>query len=1007
MKSSKNILRCTDLPKFSLIILILFSSLVTSGQEMLFGLTSEGGNDGIGALYKANADGSELQVKQSFGSLTPGRLPAEGKLVQAANGKFYGTTQSGGKYLQGVIFEYDAAANQYRRLHDFDGTSGGYPIQNMVDGFNGKLYGLTFEGGQFNQGVIFEFDITTSSYAVKYEFDGQSGANPWAMTYSEKGHFYGATNAGGVSNNGVIFKFDPKNNLYTKKIDIDATIGSRPLGSLTFGSTGKMYGTVSEGGAHSNGAIFEYDSATNVIAKRYDFNGSSGDVPTGNLLSANNGKLYGMTISGGTTGNGVIFEFDPLNRSFTKKIDFDGGAKGAHPYGSLIQASNGKIYGTVEQGVTGYGGLFEYNITSSNFNMLITFSGSRDGYGSSPRTTLMEATDGKLYGATRIGGLNFDGNLFSFDPASGSVESKLSFGYGDQGSFPIGGIAQGANGRIYGMTYEGGEQRSGTLFEYDLSHDVMTKKYEFNLEHGAHAGGTLVLATNGKLYGLTWFGGQSNSGVIFEYTPSTNSYVKKKDFGSDMGSPRGAMVQASNGKFYGTSVANATGNKGSLFEYDDDTNLLTKKITFNGSDQGGLPTGTLLHDGDKLYGLTYEGGSQGKGTLFEYNILTGILTTLKNFGPGAGENPVGSLIKAKNNKFYGVTSRGGAFQFGVIFEFDPANNTLTKLHDFSNDAQNGIDIQSSLVESSNGKLYGTTAQGGKFNKGAMYEFDVATNTFIKKADFMGANGARPAEQGPLLFVSMQDQSVEFDANTEKTFGDEPFALNATASSGLSNFTYTTSDPSIASIQGNMVTIHSAGVVTITATQEGGVHYHPASSEQTITIWKASQEITFGPLQEETTLTQKFPLIASSTSGLAVSFASDNPDIVTISGDHAIIKGAGTVTITASQTGDNRYLAAEEVSQSLVILLVLGQESAQDISLKIYPHPAQSQFFVECGKQMKESNIELFDAHGNFVKISAERIDSNTLLFHSENLNDGLYLMRYNGRATSEKIIIRH
>jgi hypothetical protein len=139
----------------------------------------------------------------------------------------------------------------------------------------------------------------------------------------------------------------------------------------------------------------------------------------------------------------------------------------------------------------------------------------------------------------------------------------------------------------------------------------------------------------------------------------------------------------------------------------------------------------------------------------------------------------------------------------------------------------------------------------------------------------------------------------------------------------------------------------------------------------------------------------------------VSFASDNPDIVTISGDHAIIKGAGTVTITASQTGDNRYLAAEEVSQSLVILLVLGQESAQDISLKIYPNPAQSQFFVECGKQMKESNIELFDAHGNFVKISAERIDSNTLLFHSENLNDGLYLMRYNGRATSEKIIIRH
>jgi len=637
--------------------------------------------------------------------------------------------------------------------------------------------------------------------------------------------------------------------------------------------------------------------------------------------------------------------------------------------------------------------------------MLITFSGSTYGYGSSPRATLMEATDGKLYGATRTGGLNHDGNLFSFDPASGSIESKLSFASGDEGSFPIGGLAQGANGKIYGMTYQGGEARSGTLFEYDITHDVMTKKHEFNLEHGAHAGGTLTLASNGKLYGLTWFGGQNNSGVIFEYTPSSNSYVKKKDFGSDMGTSRGALVEASNGKFYGTSVAYASDNKGSLFEYDPETNLLTKKIIFNGLDRGGLPTGTLLHDGNKLYGLTNEGGTQGKGTLFEYNISTGMLTTLKNFGLSAGENPVGSLIKAKNNKFYGVTSQGGAFQFGVIFEFDPSDNTLTKLHDFSDNSQHGIDVQTSLVESPNGKLYGTMAQGGNFNKGVLYEFDIATKTFIKKADFSGPNGARPAEQGPLLFVSLQDQNVEFDAITEKTFGDEPFALSANASSGLSNLTYTTSDPSIASIEGNIVTIHSAGIVTITATQEGGVHYHPASSEQTITILKASQEITFGPFQEETTLTQKLPLIANSTSGLMVSFTSENPDIVTISGSYAIINGPGTATITASQVGDSRYHAAEDVSQTLVIALVLSEESEQDISFQVYPNPAQSQFVVECGKPMNENNIELFDAKGNIVRISSERIDSNRLLFHSQNLNDGLYLIRYNGKAAGKKIII--
>ena len=1006
MKSTENILKRPDLRKISLLILILCSGRVTSGQEMLFGLTSEGGNDGIGALYMANVDGSGLEVKQSFRSTTPGRLPAEGKLVQAANGKFYGTTQSGGKYLQGVIYEYDPTTNQYRRLHDFDGTSGGYPSQNMVDGFNGNLYGLTFEGGQFDKGVIFEFDISNSSYAVKYEFDGQSGAKPGAMTYSEKGHFFGVTYEGGASNRGVIFKFDPRNDLYTKKIDFDATIGSRPLGAPTFGSAGKMYGTVSEGGSHSNGAIYEYDSSTNVIARRYSFTGSSGSSPTGELLSANNGKFYGMTISGGATENGVIFEFDPLNGSFTKKIDFDDGAKGAHPYGSLIQASNGKIYGTVEQGGTGYGGLFEYDITLSNFNMLVSFSGFTNGYGSFPRCTLTEATDGKLYGTTK-GGLYHNGNLFCFDPASGSIESKISFSSDDQGSFPIGGLVQGANGRIYGMAYQGGELRSGTLFEYDITRNVMTKKYEFSSEHGSHPGGTMVLANNGKLYGLTWFGGKSHSGVIFEYTPSTNSYVKKKDFESDMGSPRGAMVQASNGKFYGTSIAYATDNKGSLFEYDPSTNLLTKKVIFTGIGNGGPPTGTLLHDGDKLYGLTSEGGTQGKGTLFEYNILTGVLATLKNFGLGAGENPAGSLIKAKNGKFYGATSRGGTFQSGVIFEFDPSDNTLTKLHDFSNDSQNGIDIQTGLAESPNGKLYGTMAQGGSYRKGVLYEFDIATKNFTKKVDFRGPNGARPSEEGPLLFVSLQHQIVEFDAIAEKTFGDEPFELNATASSGLSTFTYTTSDPSIASIQGNIVTIHSPGMVTFTATEEGGIHYHSASSEQTITISKASQEIAFGPLEEKTTLYNNFSLIATSTSGLEVSFTSENPEVVMISGNIATIKGPGTVTITASQIGDDRYHAADDISQTLVISLVLSEESTQDITFHVYPNPAQSQFIVDYGKPLNENNLQLIDVHGNIIKISPERIDSNRVLFHSQNLNGGMYLIRYNGKATGKKIIITH
>src|SRR6185369_7931329 len=102
--------------------------------------------------------------------------------------------------------------------------------------------------------------------------------------------------------------------------------------------------------------------------KLIDFDGASnGSIPNGSLVYANNGKLYGMTSNGGNDDLGVIFSYDPGTSTFTKLVDLDGRFKGSNPWGDLMQASNGKLYGMTSDGGNGtdeYGSagvLFSYD----------------------------------------------------------------------------------------------------------------------------------------------------------------------------------------------------------------------------------------------------------------------------------------------------------------------------------------------------------------------------------------------------------------------------------------------------------------------------------------------------------------------------------------------------------------------------------------------------------------------------------------------------------------------
>jgi CSLREA domain-containing protein len=163
-------------------------------------------------------------------------------------------------------------------------------------------------------------------------------------------------------------------------------------------------------------------------------------------------------------------------------------------------------------------------------------------------------------------------------------------------------------------------------------------------------------------------------------------------------------------------------------------------------------------------------------------------------------------------------------------------------------------------------------------------------------------------------VTKLDQTISFGPLPDRTFGDPPFPVSATASSGLP---VSFSASGACSVAGTQVTVTGVGSCTITANQPGDSEHNAApSAVQTFTVTRGSQAITFGPLPARTVGGPPFQITASASSGLPVSFSASGQ--CTVSGNMVTLSGVGSCTITASQAGDGTHNAAPPVSQTFTI-----------------------------------------------------------------------------------------
>ncbi len=181
------------------------------------------------------------------------------------------------------------------------------------------------------------------------------------------------------------------------------------------------------------------------------------------------------------------------------------------------------------------------------------------------------------------------------------------------------------------------------------------------------------------------------------------------------------------------------------------------------------------------------------------------------------------------------------------------------------------------------------------------------------------NYNQASEESQSLYVDRAEQIISFEAISDKTFGDGTFELVATGGGSTSPIIFSTYDENVLAINGSTVTIVGAGYATIYATQTGDNNYYEAYEvSQSFEVYKATQEIDFGPIEIKTQGDPDFGLPEFSSAGLPIIYSVDEGFVASVNGNIITVQGAGSVTITAYQLGDDDYLEATPVEQTLTV-----------------------------------------------------------------------------------------
>lgn len=335
------------------------STLIADSVGNFYGTACSGSGRGAGAVYELSplSGGNWAYRVLHVFTGADGNTP-QGKLLLDSAGNLYGTTYQGGSNNSGVVYELSPTSGgqwSTKTLYNFGGDSGGLCLGGLAEDAQGNLYGGTWRGGTYDEGVVFKLTPGSNgqwAYTTLYTF---TVAGPQTgLVFDAAGNLYGGGEFG-------IFVLTPnsgggwtESTAYTfTKAD-----GDNPFGDLVFDAAGNLYSTNQAGGVNGGGTALKLTPSsgltwTSTVMASFPSNSQDGISPFAGLSFDSAGNVYGTTISGGSFQRGVVFKLTPgAEGTWTESVvkSLTGGRNGSGPDAGVIVDNANNIFGTASSG---------------------------------------------------------------------------------------------------------------------------------------------------------------------------------------------------------------------------------------------------------------------------------------------------------------------------------------------------------------------------------------------------------------------------------------------------------------------------------------------------------------------------------------------------------------------------------------------------------------------------------------------------------------------------------
>jgi uncharacterized repeat protein (TIGR03803 family) len=647
--------------------------------------------------------------------------------------------RSNGPKQGGSLFRADLPAGTPGVLHVFDNLMPHAPTGGVCAGDDDWLYGVLFFNGTDNKGALYRIKKDGSGFSVLYSMPDYAYAAPIPY-YHTDGNIYftaGTEIKKYDPATGTITGFDPGGYITTKNFTIDAndwiyyysqfpstiskikTDGTEPTVVYSFNATDgndgslgvtevgdKLFGVMRYGGSSDGGIIYSMQKDGTGFTIHRQLNAATGMIPESKLIYFD-GKLYGTSSQGGNAGRGSLFVIDTSGANFRVLTHFNTALGFASPpSGNISISSNGRIFGSFQQFYTTNNAYRLFKIDTSGAAFEPFFVVNQREHGHSNKDVLL-LNDETIFIATSEMGRHDGGALNQCD-TSGSGINLFHFGYAANGFRPTGGLIKSTNGKLYGNALIGSTTGNGIVYSINQDGSAYTKLHEFTDTEGYELSGKLLEASDGKLYGACRYGGPANTGCIFRMDKSGANFQVLYSF-TDFSKgywPNGNLVEDNTGALYGTTYASSPGWS-TVFKINKDGSNYTRLKLFDNTEIH-YPDDGLTLSGSYLYGSCTYGGAENKGGVFRIHTDGTGYEVLHEFaGTADGAQPMTTPIIATNGKLYGTTVNGGASGYGIIYSMDITGSNYTTLKTFT-DGSDGSYPQTGIMQASDGALYGAT-----------------------------------------------------------------------------------------------------------------------------------------------------------------------------------------------------------------------------------------------------------------------------------------------------------